>query len=417
MIIVLYLIVGFFLLLDHLKYKNICSPIFIFGGIWIFICTFAFLGLYDYKSFSQVAIKIVLCGVICFVVGNLLVGGRNVRKQEVTVFNSNESLGLNMHFLYFTLFLVCIGSSLSLYYSLRAFLSGMTYLEVRGSLLKYNDVQVISNPFISSFLNYFCSPAKTVLLPLSIIFLFNRIHKRFCLIVFLCALAGIVSSGGRITILYIIVQLVAAVIYYRIQISKKVKRNIKIAVVVMIAVLILLTNLRTSSGILFSVYAYFSAPVALLSEFIEIADSAHFYAYGGATLYPFFYIANVVTDILGMDIKYLNDLIYYVGLPQEKWIELFPGRVYNAFCSLFYFFYLDFRTVGVAIFSFIYGVITGVAYKQAYCYKNQKYFLWYLMLLQTMFGSFIIWQLGNTKFFVSVLILLTANIKIKTVRV
>lgn len=414
MIIVFYLIIVFLLLLDYLKYKNICSPIFIFCGIWILICTFALLGLYDFKSYSHTVIKIVLCGVICFALGNFFVGGINVGKQAGPTLNSRESLGLNMYLLNFILLLVCIGSILSLYYSFRAFLSGMTYLEVRGSLLKYNDKQIISNSFVSSFINYFCGPAKTVLLPMAIIFLFNKTHRRFCLIAFLCAFAGVVSSGGRITILYTVVQLVAAVVYYGIQISKKVKRNIRKAVVVMIGALIVLTNLRTSSGIWFSVYAYFSVPVALLSEFIEIADSTHFYAYGGATLYPFLYIANVVTDTLGMNIKYLNDLIYYVGLPQEKWIELFPGRVYNAFCSLFYFFYLDFRTVGIAIFSFIYGIITGVAYKRAYCYKNQKYFLWYLMLLQTMFGSFIIWQLGNTKFFVSVLILLTASIKIKT---
>lgn len=69
--------------------------------------------------------------------------------------------------------------------------------------------------------------------------------------------------------------------------------------------------------------------------------------------------------------------------------------------------------VGVAIFSFLYGVIVTFVYKQAFKYRKQKYFLWYLLLLQTIFGSFIIWQLGNTKFFVSISILLIASTRLK----
>jgi oligosaccharide repeat unit polymerase len=284
---------------------------------------------------------------------------------------------------------------------------------VRGSLLNYNDAQIIDNRIISYFIMYFVGPAQVVLLPLAILFTFNKTRKRFSLIVYLCVVSGIISSGGRITLLYSIAQMIAVAFYFKVNISKKAKRNIVIASIALLIAIIILTNLRTRSGLWFSIYSYFSAPVVMLSEYMRVADSMKIQTFGGATLYPFMYIANAVTDVLGMNIKYLNNLVYYVGLPQRQWIELFPGRAYNAFCSMFYFFYLDFRYVGVIVVSFIYGGVTSYVYKKSFKERSQKYLLWYLLLLQTIVASFTIWQLGNTKFFVSILILLVSGIKMK----
>lgn len=83
-------------------------------------------------------------------------------------------------------------------------------MEVRGSRLGYNDEQAFSNPIVGLFVTYFCGPAMTVLIPIAIVFLFKKQHKKFSLIVFLCALADIISSGGRIQIIYIVSQLIAA---------------------------------------------------------------------------------------------------------------------------------------------------------------------------------------------------------------
>ena len=68
----------------------------------------------------------------------------------------------------------------------------------------------IFDPIVGLFVTYFCGPAMTVLIPIAIVFLFKKQHKKFSLIVFLCALADIISSGGRIQIIYIVSQLIAA---------------------------------------------------------------------------------------------------------------------------------------------------------------------------------------------------------------
>lgn len=57
-------------------------------------------------------------------------------------------------------------------------------MEVRGSRLGYNDEQAFSNPIVGLFVTYFCGPAMTVLIPIAIVFLFKKQHKKFSLIVF-----------------------------------------------------------------------------------------------------------------------------------------------------------------------------------------------------------------------------------------
>ena len=136
-------------------------------------------------------------------------------------------------------------------------------MEVRGSRLGYNEEQAFSNPIVGLFVTYFCGPAMTVLIPIAIVFLFKKQHKKFSLIVFLCALMNTVSSGGRIQIIYIALQLIAAFLYYKRAITAKTKRTIKIAVIVGIVALFVLTSLRTSQNFLQTTYTYFTLPVGL----------------------------------------------------------------------------------------------------------------------------------------------------------
>ena len=204
-----------------------------------------------------------------------------------------------------------------------------------------------------------------------------------------------VSSGGRIQIIYIALQLIAAFLYYKRAITAKTKRTIKIAVIVGIVALFVLTSLRTSQNFLQTTYTYFTLPVGLFSYYTSIIDLNNFESFGAATFYPLFYVLASVANFFGAKTLFLDNLIYYVGLPQETWTStLFPTGSYNAFCSLFYFFYLDFRIVGIVLFSLLYGFISGYVYKKQRTRTNDTWFILYLLILQTIIGSFMIFQLS-----------------------
>lgn len=280
----------------------------VFTSLWLFICTLASLRLYGFTGYSEKTIGYITCGSVAFSLGafsSTLVNKQAVKQtryaslhgKTLQTSDSNQQQ-LCFTFLEIILALACVGSALSFFSSLNALRSGASYMEVRGSRLGYNDEQVFSNPIVGLFVTYFCGPAMTVLTPVAIIFLFKKQHRKFSLIVFLCVLMNTVSSGGRIQIIYIALQLVAAFLYYRRAISAKTKRTVTIAVIAGIIALFILTSLRTNQNFSQSIYTYFTLPVGLFSYYTSIVDINNFESFGAATFYPPFYVLASVATFL-----------------------------------------------------------------------------------------------------------------------
>lgn len=402
------------LAIDYLRHRNIFSPTFLFTVLWTFIVFLATLQLYGFTGYNSQAVSIVLVGIIFFAAGCLLVNSRiRGNANHTNKIINRTSLHVNKRLLYIITLLCCVGSVISLVTSIRVFLSGGTYAEVRGSLLGYSDNTIIQSSLLNTFLTYFCGPAEFALLPLAIIFLFHRRHPWFVIATLFCAVSNALSSGGRITILYIALFLMASFHYFHLSISTKVKRIIIGLIIAGVAVLIVLTTLRSGQSLFQSIYAYFSIPIALLAKFTTIVDQSDFLSFGGAFLYPIFYLIDAFSNIFGAHSSFLEQLVYLINLPQDTWTSgLFPTGSYNAFCTIFYYFYMDFRMFGVAAFCFIYGIICEYIYFRAYICQNVNFFSLYLLILQSLFGSFIIWQLGSTKFVLSLAILLIIQLKI-----
>ena len=306
--ILFFVISVFTIYLDYSAHKDISSPVIVFTSLWLFICTLASLRLYGFTGYSEKTIGYITCGSVAFSLGafsSTLVNKQttkqtryaHLRGKNLQTSDGNQQQ-LCFTFLEIILALACVGSALSLFYSLNAFRSGASYMEVRGSRLGYNDEQAFSNPIVGLFVTYFCGPAMTVLIPIAIVFLFKKQHKKFSLIVFCCALMNTVSSGGRIQIIYIALQLIAAFLYYKRAITAKTKRTIKIAVIVGIVALFVLTSLRTSQNFLQAIYTYFTLPVGLFSYYTSIVDVNNFESFGAATFYPLFYVLASVASFL-----------------------------------------------------------------------------------------------------------------------
>lgn len=407
------------LAIDYLRHRNIFSPVFLFTALWTFIVFLAALQLYGFTGYSSRTVSIVLIGVICFASGCLLIDlavkGKTQHKNKII--HKQISLHTNERLLCIVTLLCCIGSVILLINSIRVFLAGGTYVEVRGNLLGYSDDVLIQNSLLNVFLTYFCGPAKSALLPLAVIFLFRRTHPYFVLATFLCIASDALSSGGRITILYVALFLMAAFRYYHLSIPAKIKRIIIGLIIAGVVVAIVLTTLRSNQSLFQSIYAYFTIPIALLTKFNAIVDQSDFFSFGGAFLYPLFYLIDAFANLFGTHSLFLEQLVYLVNFPQNTWVSgLFPTGSYNAFCTMFYYFYMDFRMFGVAAFCFIYGIICEYIYFKAYTCQNDQFFPLYLLILQSLFGSFIIWQLGSTKFVLSLAILLILQFKISSTR-
>lgn len=404
MIILFDLIVLILVALDFIINRCLCSPVFIFGTLWLMICNLSAMRLYGFTGYSEKAVAMIMSGVICFIIGCIiaqLILGNQYKDHKPS------NLNLNFTFLNILLFVTCIGVTVQLFVSVKSFLSGASYLEVRGDMLGYTDTA--GQSLINSFVSFFCSPAETVLFPIALLCAFRKRRKKFCLFSFYAFLASVVSSGGRLGVLYAIFQVLAVCIFLKVKISKKVKKRVIKIVLICICALFILTNLRSANSIWKSVYQYFTIPIGLFSHYINVLDLANFHSFGGAFVYPMCYLLRLICGFTGSSYSFLDNLVYYVGYPQNVWVGgLFPDSSFNAFCTMFYYFYMDGRVLGIVICSLLAGAACGLIFVLGYRNRNENLFILYLIVIQVLVGSFIIWQFGNTKLFISFFFLFLA---------
>ncbi|MCM6879954.1 O-antigen polymerase [Enterococcus faecium] len=397
------ILIIFLILLDFLLNRNVFSPVVLFSSLFVFIIILAELRLYEIASFSVKAVLLIELGVICFDIACIIICEffKKYKNDNIEKVEFKENLRLNWKFAKFlTIFGTC-GSLVSLFYMLRFMLSGGTYIRLRNAILGYNnEPPLIPNVTLRFLTTYFTAPILYTLIPFALIYFVKREKKIFSYIVFANLFLLIITTGGRIVLIYTVVQFLAVLAYSNIKISKKTKRVVMIFVCVAMLTVIALSLIRSSHSLFKSIYSYFSVPVVLFSTWMERADNSSFYSNGLSFIYPFTYLLNAVTNAVGMPIKMLNDVVTWQSLPQDVWIMVFPNQPFNAFCTLFYFFYQDFRAFGVGFFSFLFGLFSGFYYSKAYIFKNLKYFSVYLLVIKGIVGSFMIWQLGSTSFFV-----------------
>ena len=416
MLILFFIVITVFLLFDVQRYRNICSPVVVFCCLWAVIVALASLGLFEFSGYSDNALCSVALGVVGFGLGSLIttrvLDGRATAERGGVVgvglekSNSEHSSRIGERLIYGVLALVFVGEVLSLANTVMALIGGASYVQIRGALLGYSDGQTIeTNRLLLAYLTYFCGPALTALVPVAVTSLFERKRQVFCVGVLACLAMSIAASGGRITIIYIVGQLVVAYTFYRDQLTRRTKYVLLVIAGLAILGVAALTLLRSASSLGFSAYAYLSIPMGLLSHFIEVVDGAGFRSFGASFLYPLFYLLNAAMKAIGAGSEFLGDLVYYVGLPQEEWVAgLFPNRVYNAFATMFYYLYLDFGIVGIPVLSGLFGAFVTFVYRKAFLGREKLAFMWYLLLFQTLLGSFMIWQPGGTKYFLSMFI-------------
>lgn len=420
------------LAVDVLVQKKICTPVFFFAGVWLIILGAGSLRLYGFSGYTEQTAVIIFTGVCAFTCGVYAIEGLMQKHSmartgnSLSVLHSGSRLNLssialpvrsdvsvNMRFLTVILVFSFAGHVISFWYTLRAMLSGLSLGEVRGNLMGYSDDYVISNPLIDAYYVYFCAPAMTVLLPLAIIFYFQKRHQKFVRVTMLCFLVQIVSRGGRMGIFDLILMVIVCFIFFQRKLSRRTKRFVIVVVVVGVIAMGIIGVARGNNEIFRNVYTYFTISAPMFQRYSQAFVQNDFVSYGGATFYPFMYLINMVINFAGEGSKFLENLVYFVGYPQDTWLSgLYPTGALNAFCSEFYFFYMDFRLFGVIMFSFMHGAICSYFYVKSFKWHDVTMLLWYLIMVHGMFFSFVIWQLGNTKFLVSMLILVVAQMTV-----
>lgn len=398
------------IIIDFFRNRNIFSPVFMFSSLFLLILSLALLKLNDIREFSDKAVYSIELGVIFFAIGAYLVHltFNVIRKNRVSkpIIVQNEELEVNWVIVKLLVVLMSVGTLITLFNVMNLLKNGMDYSQIRNSVLGYDgEDSLISNPYLRGLVNYIGSPALSTLIPIAIYFFVKKKHHIFYLLVFLNLMIMVFATSGRIMLVYTGIQFLAIIYYSNIKIPKILKKWLLLLSIVGLILIIIISDVRSTNSVFYVFYAYLSGPVVLLSEWQKNADFQNIWTYGLSFFYPFTYIANMVSQFLGLRISILSDAVTWQGAPQEIWLRVFPNMSMNAFATLFYFFYQDFRFLGIVLYSTIFGAICNTVYYKAYYLKQIKAFIVYLLLVKAIIGSFMIWQLGSTTFFVSIVMM------------
>lgn len=385
----------------------------VFSLLWFSITFGAHLQLYGMQDISEHTYAIVFLGVLGFGIGYLFLGtgrrivfSRAVRREKVNDNYINMIL-LKSLIVITTLFYGWVGIR-----AIKLMLSSMSYALIRNMYQGYYGYDSIFNSQWEFLFNQDLGhPFLYVLAAVLVLSFFeNILDLKWKLISILDIGLFLLISASRFLLLYIVVELVFAVFFYQNRIKKYLERNIpksiigriKRLIILLGILLFLMTFVRTheyakSGGytIIQNLYAYFTIPLPLMDYWIHIVDQNEWLSYGMALIHGFVGVLSIPLKKLGFDFDWYTTVSTFVAPTEDNFIRIFPWKSYNAFVSLFYFFYLDFREIGVFIGGAIYGGI---------CKKTDKYLndmnslrakVFYLLMLQTVFSSFVRWQFFN----------------------
>lgn len=369
-----------FAILGLVYEKNLYNPVTAFFGLWSVIIHAAGLCLYGMYPASTNTYIIILIGIIGFLLGCIWVyfprkyssnwkdsnstNINNRRTYQLTDSIIEEELEINYVLVYILLIMSLLYLVPNTIQIINLMRQGHTLKQIRFSFWNIDTSDLYNLRFEHSYRVYVFQTIMNIIPAIAVIDLLAGKRDKKLLIgcIVISILNVMVSGGGRLHIMYLACDLVLVFLICRnrIFISSKLKKVILVFTGMLIVAFVYVTIARDITSVLKSFYVYLAGCVPHMDIRLEPIIAERDLTYGIASLKGLtqpFLLALRLTGIFGIDQYpqiFLNasefmDLrsIVYIG----------DGIRYNGFVSLFYYFFLDGRYIGVAVGSFIYGAL------------------------------------------------------------
>lgn len=281
-------------------------------------------------------------------------------------------------------------------------LHGTKYHTIRALYYSYGEGSLISSEQLFTIFDWYMSMIITLATPTIIIGLLKKKISKIAVIEYcVMSVLYIFATSGRFPIFLMAIELVLTLFWYRDEISSKIKKKFFVVILVLAVGIGGMTIVRAQANQnkkLNSLYTYFSLPLPYFSKLVNYVDQNDINTYGAATGYgPYLMIQKGIKIITGYKLNNAEKLAEIVTKPQTYWVRIFMDSkdYFNAYSTMFYNFYLDFKEVGVIIFSFIYGALIEMVYLNCKRNKTMKNIVIYMMLIIGVIQSFAVWQFAS----------------------
>lgn len=402
----------FFLIINYFISKKKLNLFSIFCIVWLIITFLAHMELFNMVHVSDYIYEIVFIG--CLGMGVGYVSFYILKNKKIK--NTNTSFNFNA-FKIVTFLCFCFYLYTSINVLLLLF-QHTPYAIIRSmyqGYYGYNALSIFHSELLRSIDIYIMHPYLFVLAPILVLSFFEKVIPRKWQIVSAASIIMyLFSSASRFLLLYVIVELLFCILYYQKDMLKKYKKRITKIALFLIFLIFLITYIRTRTvmngqyTIFQNLYAYFTVEFPLMDYWIK--KSADFSSYGMSFFHG---IVGVILKIFGLNFNFYADVTNNVVLTETMFVSVFPWKKYNAFVSMFYFFYLDFKLPGVFLGTLVFGAICAIVNKNFNNSQNLKYKVIFLLFLQNVVTSFIRWQFFNLNMVVAFIWVFILFLKIR----
>lgn len=382
--------------------KKAFNPLTIMCVIWSIILFLSSLCLFNLRQADMETYLALVLGIVFFISGYLI---GFFKKKTYRLRVGNTFLGadcdvemrarLVWSFLVFALVFEVINSGKSLSILLNGGSLDSVLLSVRENAADARGtiMNVINNLIVGPF--------QFAIFPICAYNIVCKKNKFMTLFILLLLGVGVISSGGRVFVIYLIASLCASftisplgrnTMRNTIKKIRKQKRRFVILIAFMIVVFVLLSLSRSGNRLIQHTYLYFSMQPIMFETWSKSISEKGLYGFGEAALNGFtFHILYIIKNIFNIPFpNHWYDVFKSIILVDTSWKPItLQGLPANAYVSAFWYFYLDGRLPGIVIESFIWGYLCSKVFKKTIKNPNMKNLCIYSMILFSVVDSYV----------------------------
>lgn len=391
--------------------RTIINPATMFFVLWGIVVYLGSIQLFGLKSVSSDTYRLIGIGLIMFGIG-FLIKTLLTKDVQISLISKHQSSVVVMRRNVVYLFCyIAIVYNLYTLISVSGLLlgSGGDLGAVRGMIQSSDSVS--SGGFLNIVKQFIARPvANAVPAVFAVDIFFGARDRKLGILTGIILITGLLSTGGRSQIVAFTLDLI---ICFTISRSNKsieniVKKAIKtqklkflVGLVVLSVVLFLATKSRSGNAMYRQLYYYFSMPPIMFDGWRSIIDTSGLHGFGMSVTNGFLFILFwLCHNVLRFPYPVSWYSIYTMILNTESiWMVIGSAGIQaNAYVSIFWYFYLDGRELGIIFGMLIFGYIIASYFLNAMRGQDPRKIVLFCLLYFGLFQSFARFPFSNIYF-------------------
>ncbi|WP_270207246.1 O-antigen polymerase [Streptococcus anginosus] len=393
--------------------RTVINPLSVFCFVWMAVLFFSTnTTRLDYPQ--NETIGWIIIGVVAYTLGYIF---QRILKIRFT-FGSWATLRDQVAIPRYKLLLFC--ASVCMLFFLRdlilVFLNGGSFnLRYIQQFLRSSDYTIVSNPIENTINLLFIQPIAFALPAICAVDIFyGEKNKHLITITVLMLLFKMMSTANRSGFLLLFIYiLIVGLIFIRNSRSLSFKNNrllkrykyLLLAIVIIASLVLVITTISRGVDLSTNIYLNLAIPPRMFEIWSKTVQEVELHGYGETSLMGFLlpikYIFNNILKI--WDATNINAVYNMIQLTDVQWVWPGPKITANAYVSMFWNLYTDFRYGGILVGSFLYGTISAQSFWNAIRTNNPRMLSVFCLILYSVLYSFVRFQFSDSRFVLAII--------------